>query len=64
MTLDQQIVEKLDTEMSKLDLDDRPDDTILELKYREKLSSQVSQFEDTLEFLKLQLKEVEQATER
>lgn len=64
MTLDQQIVEKLDTEMSKLDLDDRPDDTILELKYREKLSSQVPQFEDTLEFLKLQLKEVEQATER
>lgn len=64
MTLDQQIVEKLEKEMNKLELEERPEETILEIKYREKLDSQVAQFEETIEFLKNQLKEAELSTKR
>lgn len=64
MTMDQHIVEKLEATMEKLDLEDRLDDTVLEIAYREKLHLEVTQLEQTLTSLKKELDQVKHAFER
>ncbi|KAI7866687.1 uncharacterized protein EV154DRAFT_454007, partial [Mucor mucedo] len=63
MTLDQHIVEKLDAELEKLNLDDRPNDDLLEIEYRDKLQSEVNHLEQTLVYLNQELKNIMQASQ-
>lgn len=64
ITLDKQIVEKVEDEMSKLNIHDTLDDTILELKYRERQEAQVKQFIKAIESLERQVEEVKAAISR
>ncbi|KAG2232484.1 hypothetical protein INT48_007397 [Thamnidium elegans] len=64
ITLDKQIVEKVEDEMSKLNIHEALDDTLLELKYRERLEAQVKQFEKAIESLERQVEQVKAAIAR
>lgn len=61
ITLDKQIVEKVECEMSKLNIHNTLDDTLLELKYRERQGAQVKQLEKAIKSLEQQVEQVKAA---
>lgn len=61
ITLDKQIVEKVECEMSKLNIYDTLDDTLLELKYRERQGAQLNQLKKAIKSLERQVEQVKAA---
>lgn len=55
MTLDQQLVRKVTSEMSNINVIEREEEAITDIKFREKLQIQNEQLQETIEFIKKDL---------
>ncbi|KAI9339464.1 hypothetical protein BD770DRAFT_331047 [Pilaira anomala] len=62
--MDKQIVAKVEKEMKKLEIHELPDDTLEEIKYKERLEIQTEQLKAAIPVLKQLIEEVKMATER
>lgn len=60
--LDKQIVTKVEKEMKKLEIHELPDDTLEEIKYRERLGIQTERLKAAIPVLTQLIEEVKMAT--
>lgn len=64
MTLDQQLVRKVTNEMAQVNVVEREEEAILEIKFRDKLQLQNQQLEETIDFLKKDLIHIQRTAKR
>jgi centromere protein K len=64
MNLDLRLNRKVNLEMQKVNVIEQPEETLIELQFREKLSEQIQQFKKTIEILRGEIKQVTHAVSR
>lgn len=64
MTLDQQLVRKVTNEMAQVNLIEREEESILDIKFRDKLQLQNQQLEETIDFLRKDFHNIQRITHR